>query len=117
MAYLVHNRDASLNEYYVSRALDRLKLDYYFQYAPFGNKGLRGEFVVDFFLPNIPGQMVIEVYGEYWHSGQLGADDKLRAALIQQALPGVPYVILWGNETDTQDKANEAVAKNLGTMA
>jgi hypothetical protein len=110
--YVVHERTATLNEYNVAMALDRLKLQYYFQYAPFGFSGLRGQYIVDF-LVFTPLEQPLEVYGNYWHTGQLGADDKLRLAILERHFRR-PVIVLWGTETETKEEALEAVRREVG---
>lgn len=111
--YLVHGLDATLNEYNVALALDKLHIYYLFQWIPYGLRGIRGTYVIDFYMPNIPGGFVFEVYGEYWHKGQLSQEDKLRLAKIQSYL-NCPVEILWGVETETPELAYENVRKKVG---
>ena len=111
--YEVQGRHASENEYYVSLALDRLKLNYIFQYAPFGNQGVRGQYVVDFLVLN-PFSLPVEVFGNYWHTGQLGADDKLRLAILAKHFHR-EVIVLWGNDTDTEEEALRVVRKEIGS--
>jgi hypothetical protein len=106
----VQGRSASTNEYNVAIALDYYKIGYIFQYEMFGGN-IRGGVFVDFLIFN-PFAEGLEVYGDYWHSGQLGADDRLRQARIEQEL-GRPVKILWGNETETVEEAKEAVANKV----
>ena len=112
--YVVHDRDASLNEYNVALALDTLKLEYFFQYAPLGFTGLRGQYIVDF-LVFVPYEQPMEVYGEYWHTGQLGSDDKLRQAFLEKYFKR-PVIILWGVETETEELALAAVRDHFGGL-
>jgi len=101
--YYVAGTHASQYEYYVALALDKLKIDYTFQYSPWGFTGVRGQYIVDFLVYN-PMPIPCEVFGEYWHLGMLGSDDKLRLAQIEQYFNQIP-VIIWGRECDTYDKA------------
>ncbi len=110
--YEVQGQAATLNEYNVSLALDRLKLKYLFQYAPFGNQGIRGQYVVDFLVLN-PFGLPVEVFGNYWHTGQLGKDDKLRLAILAKHFHR-DVLVLWGNETDTFEEALSAVRREIG---
>lgn len=110
--YFVKGSHASSNEYFVSLALDKLKIEYTFQAVPFGWRGLRGEYIVDFVLYN-PMEIPMEVYGDYWHTGQLGADDRMRLVLIEQHY-GQPAIIVWGRESDTKEEAYETVRQKVG---
>ena len=110
--YLVQDQDATLNEYNVALSLDRLRLPYIFQYAPFGARGIRGQYVVDFLIKS-PFDQPLEVFGNYWHTGQLGADDKLRLAILSKHFRK-EVIVLWGNETDTFEEALRAVRREIG---
>ena len=109
--YEVQGSSATLNEYNVAKALDRLKVGYIFQFAPFGS-GYRGAYVIDFLVLN-PMATPVEVFGEYWHQGQLGKDDRLRMAIIANYFHREP-VILWGRDTDTFEEALNVVRKEIG---
>jgi hypothetical protein len=102
----------SLNEYNVALALDRLKMRYIYQYAPFGASGIRGQYVVDFLVLN-PFSTPVEVFGEYWHTGQLGKEDKLRLHILANFFHR-DVVTLWGRDTDTFEEALNVVRKEIG---
>lgn len=109
--YIQGHRAHSWNEVYVAKALDKLRIGYEFQYS-LGFRNVRGDYVVDFVVYN-PFAIPVEIYGEYWHTGQLGADDRLRLAIIAQRFNGVQPVIIWGNECDSQEKADTVVRSRL----
>jgi hypothetical protein len=108
---LIRGREAgSINEVYVAQALDRLKFDYMYQVA-IGNPQVRGAVIIDFVVM-APFPQPLEVYGNYWHTGQLGSDDKLKLAIEEQKY-GRETIIVWGDETDTPEKALAAVKREL----
>ena len=109
--YIVQNQTATLNEYNVSLAFDRLRIEYIFQFAPWGDYGSRGQYVVDFALKS-PLWQPVEVFGDYWHTGQLGAEDKIRLALIGDYFKK-DVIILWGRDTQTFEDALRTVRKEL----
>ena len=109
--YQVQGQGATLNEYNVSLALDRMKIDYHFQFAPWGSYGVRGQYVVDFIV-RIPLWTPVEVFGDYWHMGQLGADDKIRLAMISDYFH-MDVIILWGRDTMTPEDALDTVRKEI----
>lgn len=111
-AYQVQGRHASSNEYYVALALERLRLPFIFQFAPFGFTGQRGQYVVDFLVQD-PFNLPVEVFGEYWHTGQLGMDDKLRLAVLGNYFHR-EVLVLWGVDTDTEEEALKTVRKEIG---
>lgn len=100
----------SWNEVYIAYALDKLRIPYIYQYA-MGFRGVRGDYRIDFVVSN-PFQVPVEVFGEYWHTGQLGSDDKLRLAIIENKFRR-ETIIIWGNECDTQEKADAVVKQRL----
>jgi hypothetical protein len=100
----------SINEVYIAQALDKLKIDYIFQAMPFG-VGVAGAFIVDFVVFN-PFETPVEIYGRYWHTGQLGADDALRLAIVEKHY-GRAAVIIWDDESDTAEKALQIVRQKL----
>jgi hypothetical protein len=99
----------SVNEYYVAMALDKEEIKYMFQYQVIGTGRELGSITVDF-LVFAPFAIPLEVMGEHWHSGSLGSGDRYRLDIISQQLKMEPK-ILWGNETDSYDKARKAVRK------
>ena len=110
-ALLIRGREAgSINEVYVAKALDKLRLEYMYQVA-IGNPRVRGAVIVDFVVM-APFPTPLEVFGNYWHTGQLGSDDKLKLAVEEQKY-GRETVIVWGDETDTAEKALATVKRKL----
>lgn len=97
----------SWNEVYVAVALDKLDIEYIYQYQFGTGRNVRGDYRIDFVVSN-PFPTPVEIYGEYWHTGQLGADDRLRQAIIEQKF-GRQLVVIWGNECDTAEKAMAVV--------
>lgn len=110
--YNVQGQSATLNEFNVAQALTRLRLNYIFQFAPFGFTGQRGQYVVDFLVQD-PFNLPVEVFGEYWHTGQLGMDDKLRLAVLGNYFHR-EVLVLWGVDTDTEEEALKTVRKEIG---
>ena len=105
----------SKNEARVAIALDKLRHNYIYQFRVFAQVGVRGDYIVDFLvLTTVPDSTPLEVFGNFFHSGQLGMDDKLRLAIIEQELDVQEVKIIWGNESDTLDKAQAAVRKEIG---
>ncbi len=82
----------SKEEVWVAQALDKLKLKYIFQFE-LVTAGLRGGILIDF-LVLTPFTVPVEIMGEYWHTGEMGADDKLRQSFIEKAI-GNKVVNLW----------------------
>ena len=96
---------ASLNEYNVGIALQKLELRFMFQVQLFGGK-MRGGQVLDFLVWN-PFPIPLQVFGDYYHSGQLGADDNFNLKVIRNHY-GVDVEIIWGSDSETPEDALSA---------
>lgn len=96
----------SKEEEYLYRALSKAQIQFYYQFPIYGGRRLRGGLVVDFVL--LPFFQPVEVYGEYWHSGQLGADDRLKQALERQYFKK-DVILVWGSELPDQAAADMLV--------
>lgn len=117
VVHYVQGQRATDIEARVAAALDKLKHEYIFQFSLGGGRTRRGGIVIDFFvLTTIPFSTPVEVNGEYWHTGSLGSDDKLKLAEIRRILAGRAneVVILWGDDLGDQELANQAVRKKVG---
>jgi hypothetical protein len=87
----------SKQEWWIARALDRLKLSYTYQYPVNGGRQ-RGGYMIDFVVHTVPLATMIEPIGNHWHTGELGADDKKRQADVEDLMKDLcrtPIVNLW----------------------
>lgn len=101
----------SKEEFWVSLALDRLKIPYIFQFELL-QATLRGGIKIDF-LVLFPFAIPVEVMGEYWHTGEMGSDDKMRQAIIEQMI-GHEVVNLWTLDLVDQETTYTKVRQALG---
>lgn len=101
----------SLNEWYVALALEKLAIEYIFQYPLFGGTNVRGGQIVDFvcFIPN-PTPVFLQ--GEYWHTAKTENEDTLKIAAAEQHFKTKP-IILMGEETDEKEKAFQTVREKV----
>lgn len=102
----------SKNEYYVALALDKLQIDYIYQYILSGGRGVRGGQVIDFVV-YIPVATPVYVQGEYWHNEKTESEDLLKQADAENWFKTTP-ILLWGDETDTREKAYQTVLEKIG---
>ena len=98
-------------EVYMAMALSKVKVRFDFQYVLFQSPGVRGAVVVDFVLYN-PFPQPLEIFGKYWHTGKLSADDRLKLQLEQKYFKREP-IIVWDFECDTPEKADQWVKEHL----
>jgi hypothetical protein len=101
----------SRNEWYVAQALEEFKLPYMYQLIVRGGGGRRGTIILDF-LVFTPFSVPVQVYGEYWHSGQRKDEDRLQEAYIEQYF-GREVVPIWGSESESREAARTAVQSKL----
>jgi hypothetical protein len=78
----------SKEEWWISKALDRLGMSYTYQYPVNGGRQ-RGGYLVDFVVHTVPLATMIEPEGNHWHTGELGADDKKRDADVENAMQDI----------------------------
>lgn len=102
----------SINEWYVSRALDKLDIAYQYQYSIFGGRAIRGGQVIDFVVYN-PKATPVFVQGAYWHSSRMDPESQLKIAAAQSWFNTTP-ILLEEAETDTFQEALSAVKKKVG---
>lgn len=100
----------SKNEYFLAKAFDLVRLPYRPQVRLFAPASVRGTVKIDFEVYN-PFALPVELYGEFWHTGQLGADDRLRELRIFRRYRRAVYRV-WGNESDTLEKCT-VIARRL----
>ncbi len=87
----------SKQEWWISRALDRIGVPYTYQYPVNGGRQ-RGGYLIDFLVHTVPLATMVEPIGNHWHTGELGADDRKRQADVEDAMKDiarVPLVNLW----------------------
>lgn len=109
--YYVMGKKATKNEANVALALEHEKIDFLFQYWYLGGRDLLGGYVLDF-LVFAPRRIPLEVFGEYWHSGQFASDDRLKLAILAQEF-GYEPIIIWGSESETYEQALAAVRRKV----
>lgn len=109
--YRVEGEKATTPEYYTALALEQLQIPYEFQYVLWGGSSVRGGVRIDF-VAYTPFAIPIEVYGDYWHTGQLGSDDRMRNARIMQHF-GREVVLIWGTEAETFTETLTTVRRKL----
>lgn len=105
----------SVNEYNVAQALNRLKLDYLYQYPIFGGR-VRGGQVIDFLVQKPPKPIPVFIQGAYWHSGARGTEDVLKFEEINQRMGGQweRVVTIEEQECETVEQAYNAVLEKIG---
>ena len=107
----------SANELNVGIALDRLGHQYFYQFRVFDIGGVVGDFRLDFLITStVPYSTPLEVFGEFWHRGQLEAQDELRLQLIEDHFRGQANetVIVWGRESETMEEAYRVLLERVG---
>ena len=104
----------SINEKNVAIALDRMKLEYAYQYY-YGGTGVRGSQIIDFLVYTDPKPTPLFVHGEYWHTATFSRNEALKMSDISSRMRGhwaLP-VIIWENECETEDQAYNTLMSKL----
>jgi len=101
----------SQDELRVANALYKYKLRFKYQVPIDGGRGRRGGQVLDFLVYN-PFPVPCPVNGEYWHKGQLDAEERLLLARLAQIFGREP-VVFWTADTKTQEAADSLVRRKL----
>ena len=113
----VQGKSASAEEGRVAQALDKLGHHYDFQHIVFTITGVKGSYVLDFLITStVPFSTPLEVFGNYWHSGEITREDQLRLERIEFELgPNInETVIVWGNEAQTQEDTDGVILRKIG---
>lgn len=106
-----NTKKATSNEYFVSKAFDENDLDYIFQMSIAGGRGMAFGMVLDFLVYTTPLPTPVWVHGAYWHGGAQREKD-IRSMEVVQSYGQGAYaqgVEIWGDESDTLEKARLAV--------
>ncbi len=109
----VQGADASVLEWRVAIALDKLEIPYIFQYELFGGSSRRGGVILDFLIILPPLSIPAEVMGGYWHRSSMKAEDRLKEALVRQKGNFSEMVYWWEAELQTIADAYQAVKREL----
>lgn len=99
----------SKEEYWVAIALDKLKIEFDYQYEVSGGRNLKGGQIVDFMAWTAPLPTPIYIQGKYWHSGLQKMQDILNVEALKSLYHGQirdPLLI------DTELLANQSMAYN-----
>ena len=107
----------SLGEYWISKALQKLGHRFIFQYRILRLRGVKGSYVVDWLvLSTTPKATPLEFFGEYFHSGEMGSNDRFRLAVIENHFQGRanPVEIIWSTDVLTKEDAEAATRGAVG---
>jgi hypothetical protein len=105
----------SKQEWWIAKALDRLKIPYTYQYPVNGGRQ-RGGYLIDFVVHTVPLATMIEPIGNHWHTGELGADDKKRQADVEDLMKDLcrtPIVNLWIPDLMNEETVFQKLAREL----
>lgn len=98
-------------EVWFAFALMKYDVPFFYQYLVGKRASVRGSLIVDFVITR-PFYQPVEIFGEYWHTGQLGADDKLKLIIERQYFKREPIVI-WDWQIPDQDAADRLVQEKI----
>lgn len=107
----------SKEEYWVSLALDLLKIEYIFQYSVLGGRGIRGGQIIDFWVKTVPLPTPLYVQGMYWHYGTAARAQRSRMniELLKRVMRGqiLEPVEIFDTECPDPDVTYNVVKRKL----
>lgn len=106
---VLQNKSATRPEWLIGYALIKMKLEYYFQFIPYGLIGIRGTPVIDFLVMTKPNSTPLEYDGLIWHSGSMRQDEVFQRTLIANYfhIPEVPAIT--SDEVDDKTPLQEVI--------
>jgi hypothetical protein len=103
----------SREEWRVSKALNYFSQPFYYQYI-IGTYGVRGSQEIDFYVDTVPTPTLVWVQGEYWHTGAMGVDRRLKISEAETRFQGkVRSVEIWDYEIPTIEDAIQMVKQRV----
>lgn len=115
---VVQNSIANIPEYKITKAIETLGYDYWFQYWLFGGSTLRGGVIVDWVVLT-PLPTPLEYDGTYWHTGAASEEDNLQRIRVAQHFNVPEVIVITSLEVDSdtpQDEVLAVVREKLGGM-
>ncbi len=111
--YTIQGSDATDIEWRVGVVLERLGLDYKFQYPLRGGRTKRGGIVLDFLVFTVPLRTPLDIRGDYYHQPNQRIEDDLGLALAMSRGRFAEPVIIYGGELQTMEQAYSTVKREL----
>lgn len=105
----------SKEEWWISKALDRIGLPYTYQFPVNGGRE-RGGYLIDFLVHTVPLATMVEPVGNHWHTGELGSDDKKRQADVENLMQDIartPILNLWIPDLINEDAVFTRLTQEL----
>ena len=102
----------SKEEWYVATALWRLGHSFIYQYEMFGGYVRGGQFVDFLVVTTVPQSTFIQVFGKYWHEGELGSEDRFNLDRLENE--GLEVIVLWGADLPDKEAAYSILASKIG---
>lgn len=97
----------SIQEWWVAQALWKHNVQFIYQFEIFGGTHRRGGLIVDFAVwsPDFNG---LEVFGEYWHEGDMDGGDRTKIVALKSYFKKDP-IILWASDATTKEDVEQFV--------
>ncbi len=111
--YTIKGSKATDIEWRVAVVLERLGLNFIFQYSLQGGRTARGGIVLDFLVLTDPLSTPLDIRGNYWHRPQQRLDDDLGLAIAMSRGRFAEPVILYGSQLQTIEAAYAVVKREL----
>lgn len=112
MGLIQGQQPGSINEYNFSVALEKLKLEYMYQYQ-MGMMGVRGSQRIDFLVFVAPASAACYIQGTYWHRAATAGEDRLKHAIAEHYFGAGNVFDFSEEETETVETAIVSIRKKL----
>ena len=94
----------SKEEWWVAKALWRLKEEFIYQFEFFGGH-IRGGQILDFLVHTVPFKTALDVKGEYWHRNEMTSEVRFNLFLLEAELHGWAVLeVLWGKDLPNEEE-------------
>ncbi len=111
--YTVQGSKATDIEWRVAVVLERLGLNFKFQYSLQGGRTARGGIVLDFLVLTDPLRTPLDIRGDYWHQPNQRVDDDLGLALAMSRGMFAEPVVIYGSQLQTIEAAYATIKREL----
>lgn len=113
MGLIYGQKPDSKEEWWTALWLWKHGFEFMYQFLVFGDRP-KYFYKIDFLVHTVPMKTILEIYGNYWHTGELGMDDRRRQVEIEEALGGyckTPMSILWRGDLESRETLEAALGR------
>jgi hypothetical protein len=103
----------SKEEWYFAQALDKLEVQFIYQFQVFGGRDVRGGQVVDFLCVVPPCSQAVQIYGEYWHRDEIQGNERIYLNALEEYFGRENVHIILAGELKSVETAKAIARREL----